>query len=84
MELIADMKASEARVTDFIEQIKDWDEIVNLSEKQYNELISNPDIADQISKALTINDSFNEAYWQSVSEVAHRIINEYLKEVSLK
>lgn len=65
-------------------KIKDWDEISTLSEKQYDELISKSDIADQVSKALTINDSFNEAYWQSISEVAHRIVNEYLKEVSLK
>lgn len=84
MELIADMKISEARVEDFVEQIEGWDEIAHLSAEQYDQLISKPEIADAIDSALTTNDSFNEAYWQSVSEVAHKIVNKYLKEVKLK
>lgn len=84
MGLIADMKINEARTEDFVEQITDWDELGCLSEKQYNELISKPEIADKIGSALTANDTFNEAYWQTVSEVAHQIVNEYLKEVKLK
>lgn len=84
MKLIADMKINEARTEDFVEQITDWDELGCLSEKQYSELITKPGIADRISSALTANDNFNEAYWQTVSEVAHKIVDEYLKGVKLK
>jgi len=84
MGLVADMKINEARTEDFVEQITDWDELSCLSEKQYRELISRSGIADKISSALTTNDNFNEAYWQTVSEVAHQIVDEYLKEVKLK
>lgn len=82
LEMIANLKISEARIHDFILQIEDWDEVAALTEEQFKKLISDPNIADEIGSALTANDSFDDAYWMSVSEVAHRLVDDFIKEAS--
>lgn len=74
LEIIADMKIDEARIADFINQISQWDALEKLTDKEYQALISNPEIADSIQNALSKNDSFSSAYWESISEVAHRMV----------
>lgn len=66
------------RVEDFVEQIESWDEIGTLADEQYQELIANKTIPERIHKALSMNDGYWESYWESVSEVAHTIVDEYI------
>ena len=75
MEVIADIKTDKARISDFIDQISQWDALKKLSDEEYQALISNPEIADLIQNALSKNDNFSSAYWESISEVAHRMVN---------
>ena len=66
------------RVEDFIEQIESWDNVGMLTDEQYQELISDKTIPDRIHKALGMNDGYYGSYWESVSEVAHKVVNEYI------
>lgn len=66
------------RVEDFIEQIESWDNVGMLTDEQYQELISDKTIPDRIHKALGMNDGYYESYWESVSEVAHTVVNAYI------
>lgn len=66
------------RVEDFVEQIESWDEIGTLTDEQYQELIANKMIPERIHKALSMNDGYWENYWESVSEVAHTVVDEYI------
>ena len=49
-----------------------------LTDEQYQELISDKTIPDRIHKALGMNDGYYESYWESVSEVAHTVVNAYI------
>ena len=66
------------RVEDFVEQIESWDEVGDLSDEQYQALISDKTIPDRIQKALGMNDGYWDSYWESVSEVAHKVVNEHI------
>ena len=66
------------RVEDFIEQIESWDNVGMLTDEQYQELISDKTIPDRIHKALGMNDGYYGSYWESVSEVAHTVVNAYI------
>lgn len=66
------------RVEDFIEQIEPWEELGKLTAEQYKLLVSDPTIPDRIDSALGKNDGYWESYWESVSEVAHTLVREYL------
>ncbi len=65
---------------DFLAQIEGWDELDELTNEQYAKFISDPRIPDLISDALSKNDSYWEAYWESVSAVANRLLREAKKE----
>ena len=65
-------------VEDFVEQIESWDEIDGLSDEQYHELISDKTIPERIDSRLSKNDYYFESYWESVSEVAHDVVREYI------
>ena len=70
---------SKSRVEDFVSQIEQWDEVEKMTDKQYNAMITNKDLPDRIRSALSKNDTYWEAYWQSISELAFRMVEEYSK-----
>lgn len=74
--MIADLKVGEARIADFISQIEQWEKVGKLTDEQYQELIYNPDLPDLISSALSKNDAYLGAYWESICEVGHQLIHE--------
>ncbi len=65
-------------VEDFIEQIEPWEGLGKLTDEQYKLLIADPTIPERIDSALGKNDGYWECYWESVSEVAHALVREYL------
>lgn len=67
-------------VKDFAEQIECWDEISELTDEQYQELISNKTIPERINKELSMNDIYLECYSESVCEVACKIVSEYISQ----
>ena len=70
---------SKSRVEDFVSQIEQWDEVEKMTDKQYNAMITDKDLPDRIRTALSKNDTYWEAYWQSISELAFRMVEEYSK-----
>ena len=68
-----------SRVEDFVSQIEQWDEVEKMTDKQYNAMITDKDLPDRIRNALSKNDTYWEAYWQSISELAFRMVEEYSK-----
>lgn len=76
---IANAYIDNSRVEDFVSQIEQWDEVEKLTDKQYNAMITDKDLPDRIRNALGKNDTYWEAYWQSISELAFRMVEEYSK-----
>lgn len=76
---IANAYIDNSRVEDFVSQIEQWDEVEKMTDKQYNAMITNKDLPDRIRSALSKNDTYWEAYWQSISELAFRMVEEYSK-----
>ena len=72
-------KAS-CQLEDFVSQVSDWDELDQLTDEQYNRMVQDPRFPERLHSALGKNDSDWEAYWETVSEVAHAFVDEYLKE----
>ena len=64
----------QSREEDFATQIEGWDEVGRLTEAQHRALIHHPDVAERIESGLGKNDSYWEAYWETISEVAHDLI----------
>lgn len=77
---LADLYRVSCQFEDFISQISDWDDLDQLSDAQYERLTHDPRIPERFQKALGNNDSYWESYWETMSEVAHTLVNEYLKE----
>lgn len=65
---------SDSRIEDFKSHIESWPELGKMNPDQYDEIIQITDIPEMIEKALSKNDSYWEAYWESVSEVARKLI----------
>lgn len=65
----------------FISQVEEWDDVGDLSKDQYQKLINDPSIPDRIEKQLGRNDCYWEAFWESVSEVAHDMVAKAHREV---
>ena len=76
---IANAYIDNSRVEDFVSQIEQWDEVEKMTDKQYNAMITDTDLPDRIRSALSKNDTYWEAYWQSISELAFRMVEEYSK-----
>jgi len=64
---------------DFIEQIEFEEEVSKLNSSQYERLKADACIPKRIHSALGKNDSYWECYWETVSEVAHKIVTEHIK-----
>lgn len=69
---------AQCRTEDFVSQIEDWEEVAAMSAMQYQKLITNPAIPERIEQQLRRNDHYWEAYWESVSEVAHDLVRQAL------
>ncbi len=69
---------AQCRAEDFISQIETWEEVAAMSVMQYQKLITNPAIPERIERQLGRNDHYWEAYWESVSEVAHDLVRQAL------
>ena len=69
---------AQCRTEDFVSQIEDWEEVAAMSAMQYQKLITNPAIPERIEQHLGRNDHYWEAYWESVSEVAHDLVRQAL------
>ena len=69
---------AQCRTEDFVSQIEDWEEAAAMSAMQYQKLITNPAIPERIEQQLGRNDHYWEAYWESVSEVAHDLVRQAL------
>lgn len=69
---------NENRREDFISQVSEWDEIGKLSEEQYQRFIHDPQIPALIQQQLERNERYWESYWDSVSDVAHTLLRQYL------
>ena len=69
---------AQCRTEDFIAQIEEWEEVATMRAVQYQKLITNPAIPERIEQQLGHNDHYWEAYWESVSEVAHDLIRQAL------
>ncbi len=67
---------SDSRFEDFKSHIEQWPELDKITPEQYDEIIKSKDISEMIDKALSKNDSYWEAYWESISEVARKLIDE--------
>lgn len=75
----AELHRTLCQLEDFVSQIHDWDELGRLTEEQYQRMIQDRRFSERLEKALGRNDYFWESYWESVSEVAHELVNEYLQ-----
>ena len=75
---IGELYEAQCWTEDFISQIEEWEEIAVLSKMQYQKLITNPAIPERIEQQLGRNDHYWEAYWESVSEVAHDLVRQAL------
>lgn len=69
---------SACQLEDLVAQISDWDELDGLTDEQYQRLIRDRRFPERLEKALGRNDY----YWETVSEVAHELVDEYLQENS--
>lgn len=68
-----------SRREDFVSQVTGWDELEALTEEEYLQFISDERISDRIEDKLGKNGPYWECYWESVSEVAGKLLREYLK-----
>lgn len=77
---MADIHKASCQLEDFISQIEDWEEVKQLSDMQYQQMIRDPRFSERLEKALGRNDFYWESYWETVSEVAHTLVKEYLNQ----
>lgn len=76
---IAQTYIEHSRIEDFISQIEEWDEVEKLTDEQYKAMISDKSLLERIQNALSKNDAYWEAYWESISELAFKMVDEYSK-----
>lgn len=69
----------QGRMEDFASNAAEWDKAEALSDEQFQRFLSDPSIPGRIEKKLGKNDPYWESYWDSISDVAHELLNEYLK-----
>ncbi len=77
---LGDVYQASCQLEDFVAQVSDWDELERLTDEQYNRMIHDKRIPERFQKVLGNNDSYWEAYWLSMSEVAHEFVRLYLHE----
>ena len=68
------------RITeDFKEQIKPWDSLDNLDEKQIARLHQDPRLLEMVKAPLFADGAFWETYSEIVCDVAYKLVDEYVK-----
>ncbi len=65
-----------SRFQDFFSELMQNPKYEHLTEEQYRKLAAHPSLLFRIQKALEKNDSYWEAYWLSINEVAAQLLNE--------
>ena len=77
---LGEVHKAACQLEDFASQIEPWEEIQELTDEQYEKLIHDSRFPELLQKALGKNDYYWEAYWETVSEVAHELVKAYIKE----
>ena len=67
---------------DFAEQIEDWEEISGLSDAQIADMVAQPCVPERIRKQLKENGYLEESYWESVSEAAFKLVEQYIARIN--
>jgi len=67
---------------DFAEQIEDWEEISGLSDAQIADMVAQPCVPERIRKQLKENGYLEESYWESVSEAAFKLVEQYTSRIN--
>lgn len=67
---------------DFLEQIGCWEELNGLSNAQIREMADSPSVPQRIIKQLAESSSFQEAYWEAVSEASFDLVKNYQEKLS--
>lgn len=67
---------------DFAEQIEDWEEISGLSDAQIADMVVQPCVPERIRKQLKENGYLEESYWESVSEAAFKLVEQYIARIN--
>lgn len=76
---LAEIHKASCQLEDFLSQVSDWDEIAQLTDTQYERMIHDSRFPERLQSALGRNDYYWESYWETVSEVAHGFVKEYLE-----
>lgn len=76
---ICNDRIRENRRDDFYEEICQWEETEALTEEQFQQLMAQPNIAERIQERLLANTSYWNAYYQTLSEVSHEIVTEFME-----
>ena len=64
---------------DFAEQVESWEEVKQLTQREYEAFINDPSIPKRIMQKLSgYKMQEDDAYTNEVSEVAHELLDEYL------
>ena len=67
---------------DFAEQIEDWEEISGLSDAQIADMVAQPCVPERIRKQLKENGYLEESYWESVSDAAFKLVEQYIARIN--
>ena len=66
----------------FAEQIEDWEEISGLSDAQIADMVAQPCVPERIRKQLKENGYLEESYWESVSDAAFKLVEQYIARIN--
>ena len=65
---------------DFRNQVEDWDELLELSEEEYERFINDSDIPYMVTRELEYScEEDSDRYHETISEVAHELLAKYIK-----
>ena len=65
---------------DFRNQVEDWDELLELSEEEYERFINDSTIPYRVTRDLEhAREEDLDRYHEAISEVAHELLAEYIK-----
>ena len=77
IEAVADLWQAKNVREDFLEQVEEWEEFQELSVSQREKLLASPDVSQRILARLRNNSVYQEAYWETVSEIAAALLSEF-------
>lgn len=79
---VSDLYSDICQLEDIHSQVKDadLDELQMLTDEQYNRFMKDSSLVERFKKALSNNDSYCSAYWETVDMVIKELIDEYLEQ----